>query len=277
MPKSSSNKYPLVPSVQFRASRLAPLALMPAVPVQLGGDAGPKLYATIDTGAKISAVAQSALEELERIGIKPVKRSVEATGASTEIVYLSLQLCDPAFAAWIDLGEVPFAILPGTTPSEPTSRIVLGFDSCLAKLRIDIDYPHNVLTIHSRAGVAGKAAKSDQLRYPTGIAEAERLIAMGSYRAAVAIIAAAVEEALLSSPSSQEWPQTGKTRNLLADATHVSWLASEPKSQLQALWKLRNTAVHGPTTTDISKRDAEASLRAAKGIIAAIDRSKSVP
>jgi hypothetical protein len=249
---------------------------MPAVPVRIGGVAGPQLYATIDTGAKISSIAEITLKELERTGITPSKRTVEGMGGSTEIVSVSLQLCDPGFVPWIELGDVPFVIIPDTTPSESRARIILGFDSCLAKLRIDIDYPHNVLTIHTRARVAGKTAASDKLTYPTGIAEAERLISMGSYRAAVAIIAASVEEALLSLPSSQESLRTGKKWNVVADAIRASWLGSEPKAQLQTLWQLRNTAVHGPSTTEISKRDAEASLRTAKAIITSINQSKSV-
>src|SRR5438552_15083631 len=133
MPKQSSHRYPLVPSVQSRTSRLSPLALIPAVPVRLGGPEGPQLYAAVDTGAKISAITETTLDELERTQISLSKRPVETIEGSVEVANMTLVLCDPTFNPWIDLGEVPFAVIGGQALLEPTSRILLGFDSCLAR------------------------------------------------------------------------------------------------------------------------------------------------
>src|SRR5437899_941075 len=85
MPKRSSNKYPLVPSVQFRTSRLSPLALMPAVPVRLGGRTGSQLYAAVDTAAKISAISESTLQGLERAQVTKSNRLVETIQGSIEV------------------------------------------------------------------------------------------------------------------------------------------------------------------------------------------------
>ena len=278
MPMRLSNKYPLVPSVQFRRSRLAPLALIPAVPVRLGGENGPQLYAAIDTAAKLSVISESTLHELERAQIKMSKRQallVELLSGSIEmeVVGVPLLLCDPSFGPWIELGEVPFAITRGQDFTEPPSRILLGFDSCLAKLRIDIDYPRNVLTVHAPVRTDRRTGRSDAITFPTAIREGESLIAMGSFRAAVTIVAAAVEEVLRSShalPSSiKNWSA------LIADADQTFGLEADSKAELQTIWRLRNIAVHGPSTAEISKRDAEAALRAAKDIIAKTSKLRS--
>jgi hypothetical protein len=278
MPKRLSNKYPLVPSVQFRGSRLAPLWLMPAVPVRLGGKDGPQLYAAIDTAATISAISESTLQGLERARIKISKRQsllVESAQGSVEVQVAGvlLVLCDPSFAPWVELGEVPFIITRGLDSSEPSSRILLGFDSCLAKLRVDIDYPRNVLTVHAPVRIDRRSGSPDAVTLPTAISEGERLIAMGSFRAAVAIVAAAVEEVLRSS---QAWP--GPIKNwsaLLADPDETFGLESDSRAQLKTMWNLRNIAVHGRSTAEISKREAEAVLRAAKDIIAKTSKLSS--
>jgi hypothetical protein len=271
MPKRLTNKYPLVPSVQFRGSRLAPLALMPAVPVRLGGRDGPQLYAAIDTAAKMSVISDSTLQELERAQIKISKRqSLLIKGAQgsidVEVAGIPVLLCDPSFGPWIELGEVPFAITGKQDLLEPPSRILLGFDSCLAKLRVDIDYPRNVLTVHAPARIDRRTGWSDAVTFPTAIREGESLIAMGSYRAAVTIVAAAVEEVLRSSHA---WTRPIKHWTaFLAEADRTFGLEADSKAQLETIWRLRNVAVHGPSTTEISKRQAEAVLRAAKDIIA---------
>ena len=278
MPRRLSNKYPLVPSVQFRGSRLAPLWLMPAVPVRLGGKDGSQLYAAIDTAATISAISEITLQGLERAQIKISKRQsmqVESVQGSIEVQVagVPLLLCDPSFGPWLDLGEVPFMVTRGLDSSEPSSRIFLGFDSCLAKLRIDIDYPHNVLTVHAPARIGRRTGGPDVVSFPTAIRESERLIAMGSFRAAVTVAAAAVEEVLRSSHA---WPGSIKNWSaLLADADRTFGLESGSKAQLQTIWHLRNTAVHGPSAAEISKRDAEAVLRAAKDIIAKTSKLSS--
>jgi hypothetical protein len=270
MPKRLSNKYPLVPSVQFRGSRLAPLWLMPAVPVRLGGKDGSQLYAAIDTAATISAISESTLQGLERARIKISKRQsllvASAQGsAEVQVADVPLVLCDPSFGPWVELGEVPFMITTGLDSSEPSSRILLGFDSCLAKLRINIDYPRNLLTVYAPVRIDRRTGRPDAVTLPTAISEGERLIAMGSFRAAVTIVAAAVEEVLRSSHA---W--LGSIKNwsaLLADPDRTFGLEADSKAQLQTIWHLRNIAVHGPSTAEISKRDAEAVLRAAKDII----------
>jgi hypothetical protein len=277
MPKRLSNKYPLVPSVQFRGSRVAPLWMMPAVPVRLGGKDGSQLYAAIDTAATVSAISEITLQGLERAQIKISKRQsmkVDSGQGSMEVQVagVPLLLCDPSFGPWLDIGEVPFMVTRGLD-SEPSSRILLGFDSCLAKLRIDIDYPHNLLTVHAPARIGRQSGGPDVVSFPTAIRESELLIAMGSFRAAVTVAAAAVEEVLRSSDA---WPGSIKNWNaLLADADRTFGLESGSKAQLQTIWHLRNTAVHGPSAAEISKRDAEAVLRAAKDIIAKTSKLSS--
>jgi hypothetical protein len=225
----------------------------------------------IDTAATISVISESTLDALERAQVKISRRQsmrVEGTQGSMEVAVagVPLLLCDPSFGPWIELGEVPFLITTGLDLAAPASRILLGYDSCLAKLRIDIDYPRNVLTVHAPPRIGRRTGRQDAVTFPTAIKEGERLIAMGSFRAAVAIVAAAVEEALRSSHA---WP--GSIRNwsaLLADADRTFELEADSKAQLLTIWHLRNIAVHGPSTTEISKRDAEAVLRAAKDILA---------
>jgi hypothetical protein len=277
MPRSLSNKYPLVPSAQFKTSRLAPLTLIPAVPVMLGGAAGRQLYAAIDTGARISVISEDSFHELDRAKLVITRHPAAGPAGSTvvEVAGIPLFLCDPAFAPWIDLGEVPFVVARGQALSEPTSRILLGFESCLAKLRIDIDYPGNFLTVHApvRAGRRG-TTEALAVNYPSRIREGERLIAMGSYEAAVAVIAAAVEEAVVSSA---EWAgRPAKNWNLFVAEPNQT-LGFEPgtKAQLRSLWDLRNKAVHGSSRSAISKSDAEVVLRVAKEIITEASNAKS--
>lgn len=76
---------------------------------------------------------------------------------------------------------------------------------------------------------------------------------------------AAVEEVLRSSSA---WTGPTKSWNtLLADSDQTFGLEADSKAQLQTIWRLRNLAVHSPSTTEISKRDAEAVLQAAKDIL----------
>jgi hypothetical protein len=247
---------------------------MPAVPVRLGGREGPQLYASIDTGAKISAMSESTFQRIAA-HIKTSSRLIEGVkGAETvEIASVPLVLCDPVFEPWIELGEVPFAIVKGTSAVEPASRIVLGFESCLATLRVDIDYPGNQLTLYGPASIQRRPGTSERVLFPTAIAEGETLFAMGSYRAAVMIVAAAVEEAIRAAV-----PQSGLVNNwtaLVAEADRTFGLETDIKDQLEMMRRLRNVAVHGPSTTLVSRKEAEAVLSAAKSIITRTSKLKS--
>ncbi|HJX82795.1 MAG TPA: hypothetical protein VJ723_00470 [Candidatus Angelobacter sp.] len=265
MPKNSSKKYPLIPSVQRGTTRPSPITLMPALPVRLGGPLGTQLYAAIDTSAKTSAVSEYTLQELERGGIRISRRQVQSLGQHTELVTFNILLCDPTFLPWIDLGEVPFVVLQSNVSAEAASRILLGYESCLSRLRIDIDYPRSLLTVHAPTR-SRRTDISVSTKFPRAIAEGETLIAMGSYRAAAATIAAGVEEAVTSylghDRPTKDW------RVFIDDADRALAFGPEMRAQLDAIWRLRNLAVHGPSKIDITKQDAEIALHAAKKIIA---------
>jgi hypothetical protein len=236
--------------------------------VRLGGLSGIQLYAEVSTSSKISELSADTLQQLEHLpAIKaPTLQLLHFSGGSkTKLVSISLILCNPDFEPWIDFGQVPFVTRKYGKTTDSTSRVLLGFDSCLSRLRIEIDYPQRLLVVTSRSlqRIPGEIDLAPA--FPTRITEGETLIDMGSYAAAVAVIATAVEEALVPVVG-RSAPYKGAT-SLLKQAARIPELDLELLSQLETITRWRNTAVHGSPISEISKEDAEWVLHAAKSVM----------
>jgi hypothetical protein len=261
MKRTTTKGFDLLPSLQQREESLAPAAFLPAVPVRVEEEDGPTTYAVVDTAAKISV----ASKKLVRAGPNtPIGGSMRMKGLSgqdtvVQIVKTSLILCDTEFSPWLRLMDVPFALVP--EQEKEGADLVLGFDSCLARLRLTIDYPRRQLRVSAPACMLVTQERKAASPLPSRIIEAERLLALGSYEAAVALAMAGVEEIVAQSardiPMGSNW-----VRQLERSTTTI--LDEQRRQLFRQLSAIRNRAVHGPHTPQVSAAEARTAIRAAQ-------------
>jgi hypothetical protein len=261
MKRTTTKVFDLLPSLQQREESLAPAAFLPAVPVRLEVEDGPATYAIVDTAAKIS----TASKQLIRAGPNtPIGGSIRMKGVAgqdtvAQIVKTSLMLCDTDFSPWLQLMDVPFALVP--EQEQEGADLVLGFDSCLARLRLTIDYPRRQLRVSAPVCMLVVQERKASSPLPSRIIEAERLLALGSYEAAVALAMAGVEEIVAEFtrdiPVGSNW-----VRQLEHSTTTI--LDEQRRQLFRQLYAIRSRAVHGPHIPQVSAAEARTAIRAAQ-------------
>jgi hypothetical protein len=272
MKRTTSKIFDLLPSVQRREESLAPAALVPAIPVRLGAEDGLPTYAIIDTGAKISSASKHLLSSVPNTS-PSVPMSVRMGGGktlATHLVKTELVLCDTQFSPWIRLHEVPFVL---GDPSADGVDLVLGYDACLALLRLTLDYPRRRLHISGSIKLLATRQEAQTLPVPSRIIEAERLFAMGSYEAAVALAFAGIEEVFVE-----------LTRDIPVGANWSDHLRNWSKKHLdkrrqrllQELTATRNRAVHPTARERVSATEARAALKSAHDLVSWLHSEFSV-
>jgi hypothetical protein len=263
MKRTTTKVFDLLPSLQQREESLAPAAFLPAVPVRVGVEDGPATYAIVDTAAKISVASKQLVRAGPNTPVGGSMRVKELGGQDTvvQIVKTSLILCDTEFSPWLRLMDVPFALVP--EQEKERANLILGFDSCLARLRLTIDYPRRQLRVSAPVCMLAVQERKAAPPLPSRIIEAERLLALGSYEAAVALAMAGVEEIVAQSardiPLGSNW-----VRQLERSTTTI--LDEQRRQLFLQLSAIRHRAVHGPHTPRVSAAEARTAIRAAQGL-----------
>ena len=261
MKGTTAKVFDLLPSLQQREESLAPAAYLPAVPVRVEGEDGPQTYAIVDTAAKISV----ASSRLIRAGPNtPIGGSLQMKGLGgqdiiVQIVKTSLILCDTDFSPWLRLVDVPVALVP--EQEKEGADFVLGFDSCLARLCLTIDYPRRQLRVSAPICMLVGQERQATSPLPSRMIEAERLLAVGSYEAAVALAMAGVEE--IFTEFAKDIPM-GSNWMLQLEHSTTTLLDEQRRQLFQQLSAIRNRAVHGPHTQPVSAAEARTAIRAAQ-------------
>ena len=262
MKRRSSNIYKLIPSKQSRSNSKAPMSFIPAIPVRLKGEQGRLQYALIDTAAEISVIDESIIENMDSKS-KPYSyakvRDVRGILNDLKVIYIELIVCDPIGEPWIELHNVPFVVTKANSIDKPS--ILIGYDSVLSNLRLSIDYPRKELRISAPIDFELLSEKSSKQYLPSSLIEAENLIQMGSYRAALPMIISGLEEVLSSKIDENNFKRPIK---YLMDQ---NWLSNRMKGELKKAMDLRNHAVHGFGLVQIKKKDAQSAMRTIKKII----------
>ncbi len=265
--KKTAKTFKLIPIVQSRMEKPAPMALVPALPIRIEKLQGAAEYAIVDTSANISIMLSSVLNDTglkkQPIGSRIIIR-VLGKSLSCEIVKVPIIVCDEGFAPWLLLQEVPFALIPGLEPFSGQSRIVLGYDSCLSNLKLTIDFIRKSLRVLASDSLLVSKDFKKGAELPSRIVEGENLIKLGIYNAALTLIAAGLEEMTYELPrSSSRYSPLGRLNRLLVKKS----LPPKLQSRLQYITELRNQAVHGPVGRSITREEAEVALEDAKILV----------
>lgn len=266
MKKTTSKVFRLIPSVQQRAEAMAPISLMPALPARVGNEQAPPTIALVDTGAQVSCLRSSFVERL-KIPTRSVLREafVSASGRRIrcDIVRTDLVVCDQDFTAWIRLRDVPFAVMDDQILGSREVDAILGYDSCLANLRLGLDYPQKTLRVSAASNLLVRSHEKGEVPVPTRILEAEGLIKSGSYISGIALIAEGLQEALelyLQRPlPGPQW--------LAAATPEIHGLPPKIVDYYGKMQALRNKVVHGMTGQSVVAKEARLALRYAKAIL----------
>jgi hypothetical protein len=235
------------------------MTLFPAVPVRINGHDGEPRYALVDTSAAVSRISNTLWHRLSVTAQNDARHRSDRPR-------LSLTVCDEDFRPWLNFPGVPFELDASGEPGPDDSEdLVLGFESCLANLRVSVDYPGRVLTISSSARwlIPTPLNSIGEISVPRRIEEGKELLKRGAYSSAVAMLVAGLEELLLSRRPGGALTVGVSSHRLL------EWPAKTPKSQqaVQFLDSLRNRAVHGRERDAISRAEAQQAFRKAKLLI----------
>jgi hypothetical protein len=266
MKRTTAKTFEMIPSVQSRIDLPAPITFIPALPVRLEEMPGLTFYGVVDTGAEISIITSEVFKN-SGLPKKPVGNVMISTGENVqtvEIIKFSLAICDKDFSPWLRFNDVPFALMPERA-LYTRNKIVLGVDGCLSNLRLDIDYPHQKINVTASRRLLSSESDIDEPELPSRIREGKELIELGSYASAVTMIAAGLEEVVISYlGSSIESRRTwGQLRGLM---THEG-LSPESRQRVSDIMRIRNIAVHGASGQSVSEVDARNALNHARAII----------
>ena len=262
MKRRSSNIYKLIPSKQSRSNSTAPMSFIPAIPVILKGERATLQYALIDTSAEISVIDKSVMEHMDlEYKVYSFAKARGTSGRITDlkVIYIELIVCSPIGEPWLEFHNVPFVVTETNSNDKPD--IVIGYDSVLANLRLSLDFPRKELRISAPIEFELLSEKSSKQLLPSSLIEAENLIRMGSYRAALPMIISGLEEVLSS--KIDEMNLTKPISYLI----NQNWLSNRMKGELRKAIDLRNHAVHGFGLVEIKKKDAQSAMRTIKKII----------
>lgn len=265
MKRRSSNIYKLIPSKQSRSNSTAPMSFIPAIPVRLKDDQDRLHYALIDTGAEISVIDESILENIaSKYTTYSYAKVRDVSGRMNQlrIIYMELIICTPIGEPWLSFHNVPCAV----TKTKPIGRpgILIGYDSVLSNLRLSLDFPRKELRISAPIDFELLSEKSSKQYLPSSLIEAENLIRMGSHQAALPLIISALEEALSSKVDENNH------RKPISFLMNQNWLSYKMKVELKKAINLRNHAVHGLGLIQIKKNDVQSAMHTIKTIIARI-------
>jgi len=263
MKRRSSNIYKLIPSKQSLSNSAAPMSFIPAIPVRLKGEQGTLLqYALIDTSAEISVIDESIMENMDLKSKAYSSTKVQdMSGRITNLIVIHIELivCAPLGEPWIEFHNVPFVVTKTNSIDKPS--IIIGYDSVLANLRLSIDFPRKELRISAPIEFELFSEKSSKQFLPSSLIEAENLIRMASYRAALPMIISGLEEVLSSKIDERN------LRRPISYLMNQNWLSNRMKGELKKAIDLRNHAVHGLGLIQIKKKDAQNAMRTIKKII----------
>lgn len=262
MKRRTSNTYKLIPSKQSRIDSHAPVFFVPALPIRLDKEGGDLHYAMVDATAEISVVHRSLLKNMltyNKTHDFYVLRGKTSELIEAEIILIPLFLCTPTGIPWLEFNDVPFAVIDQNLIEH--QRLLLGYDSFLSKLRLSFDFPKNEMRVSAPIEFELSGTKTAKYHLPSSIVEAENLIRMGSYKAALPMIMAGLEEVLIT--------KYGESfqRKPITQLLQQNWISNKSKSELKKAINLRNHAVHGFGLISIEKKDAQMALRVVTRLI----------
>lgn len=268
MKRRTSNTYKLIPSKQSRSNSSAPMSFIPALPVKLNKESGDLHYAILDATAEISVADESILKNINH-NVRPYKYTKEQDSvyqiSNANIIYISIFLCTPVGEPWLNFHEVPLVITKRKMYDH--RRLVLGYDSILSNLRLTFNFPKKELRVSAPIDLEVLTETGANYFLPSSIIEAENLIRMGSYRAALPMIVSGLEEVLIYQVAGTMSNGKSKPISYLLDQ---NWLSKKTKTDLKKIIELRNHAVHGLGLVKIEKKETQVALRLIKKIIADI-------
>jgi hypothetical protein len=265
MKRWTSNTYKLIPSKQSRIDSHAPMFFVPALPVRLEQEHGDLHYAMVDATAEISVAHRSLLTNVKhykKTYDHYLLRGSTSRSKEAEIILISLFLCTPIGEPWLEFHDVPFALIDQNLTEH--QRLFLGHDSFLSKLRLSLDFPRKEVRVSAPVEFEILVAKSTKHYLPSSIMEAENLISMGSYKAALPMIVAGLEEILVT-----KFDEINH-RKPISYLLEQNFLSNQTKSDLKKVVDLRNHAVHGFGLVPIEKKQAKMALRTIIRIIESI-------
>lgn len=274
--KKNNKTFELVPSIQTRKDKPAPMAFIPALPVRLERNSELAQYAIVDTSAEVSIMPASIAHDLgldREIGRNKITIKGIYGKYSCDLIKATLIICDSDFTPWLRLENVPFALLPDSNDFLRSNRLILGFDSCLSILQLKIDNPRRTIDISAPVRFLASNIPGIQDVMPSRITEAEREIKIGSFNSAIFLIVVELEEVILSSLSTiPERYTLGGLIKLLAQ----EGLTLKHQKQLEIISKIRNRVAHPDKSEPITKGEAIKVLRYAKDMIRQISSLKSI-
>ena len=260
----TSNIYKLIPSKPSRSDSRASIFFIPALPVRLEQEQGDLHYAMVDATAEISIAHRSLINKIKQY--KKTHEYYELRGATgqlrAEIILISLFLCTPIGESWLEFHDVPIVLVEQDMTEH--RQLLLGYDSFLSKLRLSFDFPKKQVRVSAPVDLEIMKTRSTKPYLPSSIKEAENLIRMGSYKAALPMIVAGLEEVLVT--KSVEINH----RNSISYLLNQNWLSDNTKSDLRKVFTLRNHAIHGLGLVSINKNQAQMALRTIIRIIESI-------
>jgi argininosuccinate synthase len=106
--------------------------------------------------------------------------------------------------------------------------------------------------------------KSSQSTLPSRVIEGEKLIELGSYNAAIAMVVAGLEEILITKLGEHK---ERYSLSQLVKKIDADWLTEPLKNELKEIMTIRNQAVHGHLSVSLTKSDAQKTLKKVKYII----------
>jgi hypothetical protein len=264
MTSKLSQNFELLPSLDPNGAPLSPSAYFPAIPIQIGNTLGDIVFATIDISLQVSLVERDFAEKMQ-IGFSLKDQNIKL---SDKFGYMmtTIIVLEPTLQPWLKFNRVPFGIMSNARKFQDSSKVVLGYKSFLAYLRLVIDFPKRTLTLTGLKDFLFSETPPNKPLIPSGIVEAEDLIESGSFTSGSALLVAGLEQWLLqsntinlSSPVSAESLKQG-VRLLTGDSSFAH--------EIDEMYKLRNLAIHG-TRSDpiITEEEARTALATAKRII----------
>jgi DNA-binding CsgD family transcriptional regulator len=216
------------------------------------------VYATIDTGSQLSVISEQIANQLELRRDRSSALYVAGAGRiEAELSQADVLICDEAFSPWIELTAVPFAIA-----ENPQTGVVLGYESCLARLRVTLDYPAKVVEVEATRSLLAKRRRNDGI--PARIDEGAELITSGSYTSGVILLSAGVEELLRRALGIHE----GYSLSGMPDL-HASGMSPAAIDNVRRVRDARNMAVH--SLREIDAFTARGVLAAAQIVVAELE------
>lgn len=266
MKNTTRKTFDMVPTILQSEPAPAPRSLIPALPIKLGEHGDILRFSAIDTTAPTCAIAS-------RLWRTAVQSEMDAAGLENrDRAALTIWICDEALNSWIRLPHVPFHLLDDAESGD--DEVSLGYASCLENLRLTFDYPRGKFSVSAPTRLLASAVKRTTREIPRRISEGEKLLRMGSYDAAVAMLAAGLEEYLQSYlPLRDPHPTLGQLSRFLEAGSPDP----EVRGLLANVMDIRRKAVHGTDREMVQRDEANKVLRAVRTILKRLPDKALVP